>query len=86
MTKPLPRHRVFQLTAEELRQVEILVVKCNQYLETIGRPLRESSRLVVLGQISDLVLNEVASRFQQEGYLVEPRPATREQTAMLRIQ
>lgn len=86
MTKPLSRRQVFWLTADELRQAEILVVKCNQYLETIGRPLRESSRLFVLGQVSDLVLNEVASRFQQEGYLVEPRPATREQTAMIRLQ
>ncbi len=85
MTKPLARQQVFRLTAEELRQVEMLVVKCNQYLEIVGRPLREASRLIGLGQVSDLVLNEVASSFQREGYIVEPRPATREQTAMIRL-
>lgn len=86
MTKPLSRQQVFRLTADELRQAEMLVVKCNLYLEIVGRPLRESSRLLVLGQVGDLVLNEVASRFQKEGYLVEPRPATSAQTAMIRLQ
>lgn len=85
MTKPLPRQQVFRLLPEEQRQVEVLVVKCNQYLETIVRPLRESSRLIVLGQVSDLVLNEVASRFHEAGYIVEPIPATRDVTSMLRL-
>jgi len=86
MTKPLARQQVFRLTAEELQKVEMLVVKCNQYLEMVGRPLWGASRLVVLGQVSDLVLNEVASRFQQEGYIVvDQRPATRDQTATIRL-
>ena len=86
MTKPLPRQSVFRLVAEEMAQVERVLVDLNRRLEFEGTgPLRESSRLLYLGDVKPLVLNEVASRFQLAGYLVEVIPSTRGIVAMLRI-
>lgn len=88
MMRPLPRQSVFVLTEDEQRQVEELVVDLNYKLEAekkkIGS-LREATRLVVLkGRVSDLVLHEVASRFQAAGYLVGI-PVNNGITAMLRL-
>lgn len=86
MTKPLPRQQVFRLTEHEMAQVERLLVHLNYQLEgDDGRPCREATSLLSLGVVSDLVLNEVASRFQMTGYLVEVIPSTRSSVAMLRV-
>ena len=88
MTKPLPRQSVFHLTVDEQQQVEQLIVNLNQQLEGQqgGIPFfREAKRLLVVGQVSDLVLHTVASHFQSAGYLVEPIYATYGNSAMLRL-
>lgn len=96
MAKPMARQQVFRLTENEQRQIERLVVNLNQQLEVQSSPsftvVRETTRLLVLRDdpvrrdvVSDLILNEVASRFQDAGYLVEPIPATRGGATMLRI-
>lgn len=89
MTKPFPRQQVFRLTAEELKQVEQQMVVLNHQLESgyvMISPLRECTCLLVLDVVkNDLVLNEVASRFQAAGYLVDVVHTTRGGPAMLRL-
>lgn len=86
MTKPLPRQSVFRLTAEELHQVEKALDHLNSELERRGADTcREDSQLLVVGNVSAFVLDEVASRFQVAGYLVEVILANRGGPALIRL-